>query len=321
MPDFGQFEAWQLTAVGCIAIMAFISMIMNGIWFRNILHKKLDLFILSVSIMDTTRSIIEFTLNTVHFVNKRYSTQVIGCNIQGYADNALSAISILSFLCVSFDPMIIVIFRKSAITTRMKIIMLANIWIGSLVVSTLPFWTGEGFVRHSSGIYCMIDLQSTSYSSLLIAILDIVGLIVTPGIILCIFIMVYNKLKIAVESDAVCSETAQELQLLLVKKGILMSCSHTIAWSFTVILFIYQYVTSLEAPYWMDVTATATSVLALSFNPLIFFLLDRKIFGSSFSYTKRCTKDQPKDTIIITKPIENPLKTRLASGPPLSTQS
>ncbi|KAJ3315553.1 hypothetical protein HDV04_001967 [Boothiomyces sp. JEL0838] len=206
----------------------------------------------------------------------------------------------------------IVLFRRSAIPTKVKLMLVISIWLFVLVLSSFPFIDGEEFILHSSGTYCMIVLDSKKLPTQILWFADVLVITLVPWILISIFYLCYSTLKVSKKSKATL-KTSQQIQLLLVKKGILMTIAHIVSWSFTSILFIYQYSTNISAPYWMDVSATILSICSLSLNPIIFYIVNHRTAKKAKLQSKLQTQEKEPKTTPESADITQPMKTMAMS--------
>ncbi|KAI8894005.1 hypothetical protein BC833DRAFT_606458 [Globomyces pollinis-pini] len=277
--DFPAFQALQFQILYIQIFGSFISFLLNILWIKLLIsHQRVfDLFPYSAAAADTLRSISSIVFGLIHATNGSYSTGFVGCQIDGYITITTASISTMSLLCLILDPLLIVVFRKSRLTTQMRMMILSNLWTGIPILSLIPIVTdGAKYHIHQTGTYCMICFTCLqNYWNVIVVYLTMGGLLSVPiGMLITFSLTYYIITKRANSSGGATS--VEEIQRELIKRGLTITIFHALAWfpSLAAMISTMHGHYDSQSMVYLDIVAQLTGIFALSINPIIFFYLE-----------------------------------------------
>ncbi|KAI8902718.1 hypothetical protein BC833DRAFT_572213 [Globomyces pollinis-pini] len=300
-PQYPLFDSLQTTVVILFCIFSFIGLIANVSWIVILFHngERADPFIYAIAWTDIARSVIMLVVNLIHFIDGRYSTEHIGCQIQGGLLQVLAALGVVSFLSLILDPLMIIILKRDRISHREKLIMVGINGVLITIMSSLILLTPSAYVLNPARVSATICYEcNTSIISMVAAGLNIAVIFSVPIIMVCVFW--YSQYSISHERhlNGKFPLTIIKLQCALIRRGMLMVTAHM----FVFYPYLLETILRIYHVNWgyLSFVSEILVVMGFSINPCVMFYLD-----GHFSRIFKRKSRHPVDTIAKTLAVTN----------------
>ncbi|KAI8892703.1 hypothetical protein BC833DRAFT_610846 [Globomyces pollinis-pini] len=207
--EYPYFTTFQRTYLIIQTILAAIGVFVNSLWgiklYKNNEHS--DIFTYNIAFADGLKALSHLVFGSIHLYHNRFSTELIGCRIQGILYEGLPAVSMMCFMCISVDPLIIG-------------------WFSGVILYTIPLLSKhEGYVIQPLGDTCLQCFSCVNDTWTMIPLYTaIVCIFLTPIMLLFIFYKCQRKIERQAREQNL--ESAIKIQRILIRKGIIMTTTH-----------------------------------------------------------------------------------------------
>lgn len=178
------------------------------------------------------------------------------------------------------------LIHRIHLSQKQVTISIISIWLGliGLVSSFIPVNNDPFISLQPSRLYCFIATHSSEPFNIIAAML-ILGVIVgTMAFLVYAWTVIVLKYIHLVNEKSIQNEFAPDgpreltkMEIRLIKKALLIAGTFVFCWSFIVAKILYELVTEIEAPVWLDYIVVFMACLEPIVNALILYTYDASI--------------------------------------------